>query len=129
MTKRNDIKRGDIFFAEMPEPCTAQPHCCEIGRRPVVVVSSDIGNKTSRVMLVCPMTTKVKNISCNVNVTWTFDGRHSQVLCNHITTMPIECFEQRVGSLTREEMQAVNKGLLMCLGLKESAYVSKREHE
>lgn len=112
------ITRGDIYFITMPSQNTKAKHSCEKGRRPGVVVSSNIGNKTGRVILCCPITTKIKELSCNVNIAWSADSRPSQVLCNHITAIPIEMLTKRCGGLTEEEMWAVNAALLKSLGIR-----------
>lgn len=111
------VMRGNIYFVRMPRQ-QIKEHSCEIGRRPVVVVSSNPGNRTSRVVMVCPITTKIKNISCNVNINWSTITVPMQVLCNQITTIPIEALGELVGILTETDMRNVNIGILKSLGIK-----------
>lgn len=112
------INKGDIFYITMPIHETDRPHSCEIGYRPCVVVSSNVGNRTGRVALVCPITTKIKKLSCNVDIQWTKDGRQSQVLCNHITAVPIEMLVKCEGRISTDELRNVNVGMLKSLGIR-----------
>lgn len=110
--------RGLIYFVKMPEHTTAAKHSCEWGYRPVVIVSSEVGNRTSNIVMACPITTRIKSLSCNVNISWNIDGRQSQVLCNQIITLPkSECKLCR-GGLTAEEMCNVENAMLISLGMR-----------
>lgn len=125
--------RGTIYFVKMPEHKTALPHSCERGYRPVVVVSSHAGNKTSDIAMVCPITTKIKNLSCNVNIEWSYDGRPSQVLCNQIVTIPKSELKYKRGFVTLDEQKRIDIAMCISLGInidyeEVKDYVSKRKH-
>ena len=107
--------RGNIYFVKMPEYTTTSHHSCEMGYRPIVVVSNDRGNNTNDIVMACPITTRIKHISCNVDVGWSLDGRPSQVLCNQIVTLPRSELRYQRGYLTRDEMRRVN--IAMCIAL------------
>lgn len=109
--------RGAIYFMDMPEHSDICGHSCELGRRPVLVVSSNVGNRTNSVVMVCPMTTKIKQLSCNVSVGWTLDGRPSQVLCNQIVTVPKSKLGTRIGHITLEEQRKVDIAMCISLGI------------
>lgn len=110
--------RGNVYFVRMPEHKTSVKHSCEWGYRPVVVVSSDRGNSTNDIVMACPITTKIKHLSCNVDVDWTADGRPSQVLCNQIVTLPRLELRYYKGHLTEDDMRRVNIAMLISLGIK-----------
>ena len=109
--------RGLIYFVRMPEHKGAPTHSCERGYRPVVVVSSHKGNRTSDIAMVCPITTKVKDLSCNVEIGWSLDGRPSQVLCNQITTIPKSELVYKRGSITLDEQRQVDIAMCISLGI------------
>ena len=110
--------RGNIYFINMPRYDTTAQHSCEQGHRPVVVVSSNAGNRTSSIAMVCPITTKNKQLSCNVDIGWNVNGGKSQVLCNQITTVPRAILTDCVGHLNKEEMCRIDIALLISLGIK-----------
>lgn len=111
--------RGNIYFVRMPEHKTASAHSCEWGYRPVVIVSSEAGCATSNIVMACPVTTKIKELSCNVKINWSADYRPSQVLCNQIVTIPKSELKVCKGTVTQEELNKINKAMLISLGIKE----------
>lgn len=112
------MKRGDIYFVNLPNVFKSL-NSVERGRRPVAVVSSDIGCKTAPIVMVAPITTKVKKLSCNVNIAWTYAYKPNQVLCNQLMTVPKTELEDTdfVGSLTEEELDKVDEAILISLGI------------
>lgn len=108
--------RGCIYFVRMPEHKSAE-HSCESGFRPVLVVSSHAGNKTNSTVMACPITTRIKHLSCNVDIDWSTDGRPSQVLCNQIVTLPKSEFKHHVGHITLEEQRKVDIAMCISLGI------------
>lgn len=106
--------RGEIYFVELINQYGGS---VERGSRPVVVVSSEIGCRSASVVMVAPLTTKCKSLSCNVNVNWTCGWKPSQVLCNQLTTIPKTLLTECVGRLTPAEIDAVDDAILISLGL------------
>ncbi len=110
--------RGAIYFVNVPEQKTMERHSCERGYRPVVVVSSHKGNKTSDIVMVCPITTKIKHLSCNADIGWSMEGyKQSQVLCNQIMTLPKAELVECVGHITLKEQKRVDIAMLISLGI------------
>ena len=115
--------RGDIYFVKMPEHINTSKHSCERGYRPVVVVSSETGNKSSDIVMACPITTKIKSLSCNVKIHWSINDKPSQVLCNQIVTLPKSELLYKRGSVTLEEQKRIDIAMCISLGVKD--YVSE----
>lgn len=114
----NNVTRGNVYMVQMPIQNNDEPHSVEQGHRPVVVVSSEAGCRTSGIVMVCPITTKIKNLSCNVDTTWSLAGKQSQILCNQIVTMPKSELKVYKGYVPKEEMRKVNVAMLISLGIK-----------
>ena len=114
----NNVNRGDVYMVQMPIQDNTIPHSVEQGYRPVVVVSSEVGCRTSGIVMVCPITTKIKKLSCNVDTSWTAYGRPSQILCNQIVTMPKSQMVNYKGFVPKDEMQKVNVAMLVSLGIR-----------
>lgn len=126
------VYRGDIYFVRMPQQKT-RVNSCQHGYRPVVVVTSRTGCKTSDIVMVCPITTKIKHMSCNVEIGWSLDGRPNQVLCNQIVTLPKAELGPLRGHITREEQKQIDIAMLISLGINVDYrevrdYVNKREY-
>ena len=54
--KKNEIKRGDIYYVNLPE----QNGHVQGGLRPILIVQNDTGNKYSPTVIGCPLTTREK---------------------------------------------------------------------
>lgn len=108
------MKPGEIYFVQMP---SAQGSCQQ-GLRPVVIVSSYAGCRTNGTVMVCPITTKQKPLSCNVTIDWSVNGTQSQVLCNQITTIPTSILQDYVGSVSIDEQRRISIAMLISLGIK-----------
>lgn len=121
------IRRGNVYIVSLPKEKQYFVQSCEEGTRPCVVVSSPAGCISAPVVMVCPITTKLKELSCNVNVDWTADGRPSQVLCNQIITVPREALQRYKGKISPEDMKKVDKALKLSLGVFEYDSSSKYE--
>lgn len=117
MENKQIITRGSIYYVTMPIHDTTEPHSCEKGYRPVVVVSSNVGNNTSNVVMVCPITTKIKDLSCNVRIAWNIRGKQSQILCNQIVAIPRAMLKVCRGYITLQEQRAVDIAMLISLGI------------
>lgn len=111
-----DYTRGSIFYCKLPEISNVQFHSVEKGFRPVVIVSSLIGILNSDIVMVCPLTTKHKNIGCNVNVGY----GNSQVLCNQIMTVPKRSLVNKMGMVSEEEILRIDTAILVSLGIAPS---------
>lgn len=118
MTTMKTYCRGSIYFVDLPIPNTNERHSVETGRRPVLIVSGDVGNLTSSVVNICPLSTKIKELSCNVDVGWTVSGKPSQVLCNQVMTLPKNQLSMCIGVLTTDEMLQVDRAIKLSLGLR-----------
>lgn len=120
--RHTEYSRGAIFWAALPE--TRNPSCVEKGYRPVVIVSSFLGSLSSEIVMVCPMTSKLKDMSVNVVVNWSSPkGSKSQVLCNQIMTLPKYMLQNPSGRVSPEELDEINNAIIIALGIAPS-YVS-----
>lgn len=52
----SEIKRGDVFLVDLPN----FDNCIQSGLRPCVVVQNNAGNTYSPLVIVCPITSRVK---------------------------------------------------------------------
>lgn len=106
--------KGSVFWAKL---LPWENSSVLIKKRPVVVVSSLQGSMTSNVVTVCPLTTKLKDISVNVDIDFSIDGRKSQVCCSQITTLPKYALQNYAGEMSPEDIDRVSQGILVALGL------------
>ena len=118
-----EIKRGDLYWINMGDSVGAEI----MGHRPGVIVSSNRGNEISQLVLVAYTTTKPKYGIVNVPIE--ASGKRSYVLCNQVSMVDKVRLIQYMGTLTEEEMVAVDRGLCVALSLtpqKEDDFEEKR---
>lgn len=112
------IRRGEIWWAELPEPAASEPGY----RRPVAIVQSDDFNRSRiRTVVVVVLTTNLRLGAApgNVLVTAGDTGlpRDSVVNVSQIVTLDKTFLTERVGELTDGVMLLVDDGIRMVLAL------------
>ena len=112
------MNRGEIWWATMPPP-----HGSETGyRRPVLIVQSDAFNSSrirTVVAVVITTNTRVAGAPGNVRLSRRESGlpKDSVVNVSQVVTLDKSHFDQRVGSLSRGRLGAVDTGLRLVLSL------------
>ena len=106
------ISRGDIFYISPVAICGSEQRA----GRPAVVVSNEKCNENSSVIEVVFLTTRDKT-PMPTHAPVTSAGRHSLALCEQITSVSIERFGDYIGHVTEEELQGINRALLISLDL------------
>jgi len=113
-TNDNSIKRGDIYYVDLPE----QPAWSHIqsGRRPCVVVQNNNGNIHSPNTIVIPLTTKHKvHLPTHFIVKET--PKTSLGLAEAIVTVNKADLVDYLGHISREEEENMKESLMVCLAL------------
>lgn len=121
MTKAT-VKRGDIFFCELREWPNSD---VQTGRRPVLVISNNIGNYYSNIVTVAPITTKLKDFPTHYDVY--LGETHSQVLLEQIVTVPKDSLFSFKCRLSDTQMEEVNEVILTALGIIPTIVSSAKE--
>ena len=80
------------------------------GSRPVIVVSNDVGNKHSPVVIVVPCTTQNKKELCT-HFSFSINDIPNIALCEQIFTVGKPNLREYVGTLEQEELDKLNKCL------------------
>jgi mRNA interferase MazF len=104
-----DVRRGEVWWVTFAEP---------VGRRPVLVVQNDVGNR-------CSPTTIVAHVSATPRRDYPFLvalgaelDRPSWVHCETIATIPAAMLQERLAVLPAEAMARVDQALKNSLALR-----------
>jgi len=91
----------------------------QAGRRPGLVIQNDIGNDKASTTIVAAISSSVKIFPMNVKVEPPEGGldRLSIVKTSQILTVDKKRLEKRLGRLSREKMEDVNRAIKLSLGL------------
>lgn len=107
------MTRGEIYTAAARGPYTGKP-------RPVVILQDDRFDATASVT-VCPFTTNpVEAPLLRLPIAPSEDNsleQPSQLMVDKVTTVPRSSLGERLGKLRDEELVALNRSLIVFLGL------------
>ena len=109
-------RRGDIYYANLnPFKGSEQG-----GTRPVLVLSNDIGNRESSVLIVAPITTELKKPDLPTHV-FLEKGKGlrapSMVCLEQLTLIDRLRILSYVGKLDQEQMKRVDAAALVSIGI------------
>lgn len=112
-----EIRRGDLYYAEL-DPIVGSE---QAGTRPVLVVSNDIGNQYSPVIVIVPITSRrigKKQLPTHVEVRIPeLLKNDSTALTEQIRTIDKLRLKEYIGSLPDCLMTAVDQALAISIGI------------
>ena len=115
MNSKN-IRRGDIYYVRGYLDAVGSEQKANGRSRPAIVISNNIGNKYSKIKQVVYITTKNKNeIPTHVVINST--KYTSIAIYEQIFSVSDERIEKYVGHCTEEEMEKIDKALMISIGL------------
>ncbi len=103
------MKRGEVWWAEQPEP---------IGRRPVTLLSRDEAYEVRNAVTVAQITTTIRDIPVEVPLDER-DGLPQKCVVNldTITTIRKAILVKKICSLETNKIAAIDKAIKFALGL------------
>ena len=103
------MRRGEVWWAEL-DPLA--------GRRPVVLLSRDEAYAARSLVIVAPVTTRVRHIASEVPL-GPGDGMPRECVANldTITTIPKSCLRGRLVALSPGRLEEVEAAIHFALGL------------
>jgi mRNA interferase MazF len=105
------MKRGEIWWAELPPPA---------GRRPVLLLSRDESYFVRELVIVAPVTTRIRHIPSEVSLN-AEDGLPKPCVVNldTITTIAKASLQEKLIGLSAEKLESVENAIHFVLGLEE----------
>jgi len=103
------MKRGEIWWANLPEPS---------GIRPVVLVSREDAYAVRDLITIAPITTGIRAIPVEVPLGIT-QGLSKACVANFdsITTVPKSCLSERISPLSPNKIAEMDEAIRFALGL------------
>ena|SRR3989344_3375069 len=108
------MRQGDVWFADL-EPTKGSE---QSGRRPVVVVSGNTLNETLPIVIVVPITSKIKSYpTCVLLRKGRTNGlkKDGEAIPFQIRTISKKRLTKRIGNITPDELRDIVKGLFVAL--------------
>lgn len=110
MNRKKKVRKGDVFLANL-DPTVG----VEIKKtRPVIVVSNNVINKYSPLVVVVPLTTNISKVSPSHVVFKEGIGglnKPSKVLTEQIRAMDKQRLHKKLGSLRKDELKKLEDAL------------------
>ena len=103
--KQREIWQADLNPAKGSE---------QAGFRPVVIISGNLLNQYLNVVIVCPLTTKVKNYKGHVVLQPNTENglsSPSEILNFHVRSISKDRLVKKLGAITQKELELTKKGL------------------
>lgn len=117
VTKNFGFRRGEIYFADLDPHYGSE----QGGKRPVIVIQNNTGNKFAPTVIVAAVTSKVSkkpnqptHVLIDQNPAF---SRPSMVLLEQIFTIDKERIQRLLGQTTPDEMYQINEALMNSLDL------------
>lgn len=111
------VRRGEVYWADLGKRRGSEQE----GKRPVLIIQNDIGNKYSPTTIVATLTRKLekKTENLRVSVSPVTSGLpgESMVLTEQLVTISKERLGERIGKLSDDEMRKVDVALHRSLAL------------
>ncbi len=105
------MRRGEIWWAELEPPAE---------RRPVVLLSRDEAYSVRLLIIVAPVTTRIRRTPSEVPL-GIDDGMPQDCVANldTITTIPKDCLQSRITTLSTKKLREVEAAIRFALGMEQ----------
>jgi mRNA interferase MazF len=103
------MKRGEVWWAELEGPA---------GRRPVILISRDDAYLVRSLVIIAPVTTRIRGIDSEV-LLGAEDGLPRKCVANldSLSTVPKSALRSRLTTLSQEKIRQVDVAIHFTLGL------------
>lgn len=99
-------RRGEVYWTNLDPAIGAETK----KRRPGLIVSNDIGNELSKVVMVAPITSKTTNIY-PFEVKTELNGKPAKIMLNQCRALDKSRLQRQIGELELEVMHAVDEAI------------------
>lgn len=111
------VRRGDIFYADLGPTVGSE----QGGVRPVLIIQNNKGNEYSPTVICAAISTRKRNKYLPTHVLIDAKNhelmRDSVVLLEQVRTIDKQRLVNKIGHLSKYEMQRVNKSLCISMGI------------
>ncbi len=104
------MRQGEIWFADLNPTKGSE----QAGFRPLVIISGNMLNEHLKVVITCPLTTKIKNYKGNVVLQPNEQNKltqASEILIFHIRSVSKKRLVRKIGDIMEEELAVLKQGL------------------
>lgn len=107
MSSKDFPKRGEVYWVDLDPTVGAETQ----KTRPGLIVSNNIGNEVSKVVMIAPITSKLKQSSYPFEVKSSINGKPAKIMLNQCRAVDKSRLKQKIGEVDPETMLAVVEAL------------------
>lgn len=111
------VHRGEIYLIDLSNQVGSE----QGGIRPAVIVQNEIGNTYSPTTIICPLTSRQKNMSATHVELSTKDAeiiKDSIVLCEQVRVIDKSRIKKKLGEVKNmQKIEDINKKILVSFGI------------
>lgn len=104
------MKQGEIWYTDLNSSKAKEQR----GIRPVVIISGNLLNEHTPLVIVCPLTTKLKHYHGNLILSPNKRNKltaESEVMTFHVRSISKTRLKRRIGKITLDELQQIKNCL------------------
>jgi mRNA interferase MazF len=112
-----EIKRGQIWYADLSPVVGSE----QGGYRPILIIQNDIGNKYSPTIIGAVITSRHTKADLPTHIWLNAEcglPKESMVECEQVRTLDKKRLKDFMGTVSKEVMQEIDKGLKISFALK-----------
>jgi mRNA interferase MazF len=112
MTGKGYPKQGEIYWVNLDPAAGGETKKI----RPGLIVSNDIGNESSKIVMVAPITSKVKNVY-PFEVKISLKGMPAKIMLNQCKALDKSRLKDKIGSIDAGTMGEAEEAIKIVFGL------------
>ena len=104
------MRQREIWYANLNPTMGSE----QSGFRPIVIISGDMLNTYLKVIIACPLSSKIKNYKGNIVLTPNKKNglkMPSEIMIFHLRSISKERLVKKIGEITEEELNELKEGL------------------
>ncbi len=105
-------KRGEVYWVNLDPAVGGETK----KTRPALIVSNDVGNEVSHVIMVAPITSKIKNIY-PFEVKIKLEGKSAKIMLNQCRAVDKSRLKDKIGHVDIDTMQRAEDAIKLVFGL------------
>jgi mRNA interferase MazF len=112
MSGKKHPKRGEVYWVEFDPSVGKETQ----KTRPGLIVSNDIGNEFSDIVMIAPITSKIDRLY-PVEVKITLDGKQGKIMLNQCKAIDKSRLKAKLGSIDSDTMKSAEEAIKIVFAL------------
>lgn len=113
MTGKNFPKRGEIYWTDLDPAIGGETK----KTRPAVVVSNDIGNEFSQVVMIAPITSKIKKVY-SFEVETIVNDKRAKIMLNQSRAIDKSRLQKLIEQVDEATLRLIDEAIKLVFGIK-----------